>query len=96
MQVALLQCFCNTFVALTIDSKSPVKQVLRSSDHSADHGQSSATVLVFLIGFAQQLRLKIPVILTPSATRKRKKSQKKNPQILHRVDVRNCRLCVDL
>lgn len=54
----------------TIDSKSSVKQVLCSSDHSTDHRQSSATVLVLLIGFAQQLRLEIPVILTPSDTRK--------------------------
>lgn len=50
---------------VTIDSKSSVKQVLRRSDHSADHRQSSAAVLVLLVGFAQQLRLKVPVVLTP-------------------------------
>lgn len=50
---------------VTVDGESSVKQVLRRSDHSADHGQSSAAVLVLLVGFAQQLRLKVPVVLAP-------------------------------
>lgn len=54
------------YVVVTINSKSSVKQVLCSSDHGTDHRQGSAAVLVFLIGFAQQLRLKISIILTPS------------------------------
>lgn len=60
----------NKFVVLTIDSESSVQQVLRSSDHSADHRQSSAAVLVLLVGFAQQLRLEVSVVFAPSATRK--------------------------
>lgn len=55
------------FVALTINCKCPVKEVLCSSDDSTDHGQSSAAVFVLFIGFAQQLRLEVAVILAPSA-----------------------------
>lgn len=73
------QCFCNScvkFTVLTINSKCPVKEILCSSNHSTNHRQSSATVFVFLIGFAQQLRLEVPIILTPSTMRHL--SQEKN------------------
>ncbi len=65
----LLKCRCQ-IVLPTINSKSSMKQVLRSSDHSTNHRQSSATVFVLLIGFAQQLRLQIPIVLAPSVARK--------------------------
>lgn len=52
---------------LTINCKRSVKEVFSSSDYSADHRESPATVFILLIGFAQQLGLQISVILTPSA-----------------------------
>lgn len=51
----------------TINCKSSVEEVFCSSDYSTDYRQSPATIFVLLIGFAQQLRLQISVILTPSA-----------------------------
>lgn len=51
---------------LTIDSERPVKEILGSADHCTDHCESPAAVHVLLIGFAQQLGLQIPVILTPT------------------------------
>lgn len=56
---------------VTVDGKSSVKQVLGRPDHGADHGQSSAAVLVLLVGFAQQLRLQVPVVLAPSCETQR-------------------------
>lgn len=62
---------------VTVDGKSSVKQVLRCSDHSTDHGQRSAAVFVLLVGFAQQLRLKVPVVLAPSwRTQRENKSER--------------------
>lgn len=63
---------------LTINSKCPVKEILCSSNHSTDHRQSPATVFVFLIGFAQQLRLEVPIILTPSTIRHLSQKTNKN------------------
>lgn len=77
---------------LTINSKCPVKEILCSSNHSTDHRQSSATVFVFLIGFAQQLRLEVPIILTPSTMRHL--SQKKTKTTFYTSNYKMLALCI--
>ena len=52
--------------ALTVHSKGPLQQVLGGAHHGADHREGAAAVLVLLVGLAQQLRLEVPVILTPA------------------------------
>lgn len=60
-----------SYFVITVDGKSSVEQVLGRPDHGTDHGQRSAAVLVLLVGFAQQLRLKVPVVLAPSGETQR-------------------------